>query len=852
VKTNGPFSYDLTRELAVFKMPAAPRPGLIEHVVVTREGREVGEDVLDCEILEVQFQRKKPPAPPKDAPPAPGPKDAAGDGDLEVKSIKATGETVVMTSDSEKLHATCAELTHDAEAHVTVLKGSPAQPVQAVKDGNLIRGSEMHLFGDGKEITQGHVLGAGSVGLGDIDPETRTFFKQATWSDRLVFAKEPGGKDQPATDVLTFLGKDGTRAMFRDTTGGQLQQIEAMTLKVRLKPAEPADPKKDPKGPPKKPVAKKAEGKKDSALADTTGGVRPTRLEATGDVRSTSPDLVIKHTDYLDVLFQDVDELIKPPAAADPKKEPKAVGNGGLPAPRVVDPPAEPAPAAKDAPAAKPEPKKDGPKATEAPAKKPIVVSAKTIRAWVNRDPKNRNELDHVIAKGEVQAHQDPATKDELGTDIAGTEVRMNAYKEGNVLKVVGVEGANEQGDQWGVVRFDKLTVFGFDIVINQRDNTSNVTGRGSMEIISSTDMEGKKLEKPSTMTIYWKHKMDFLGADKLIYYHGAVQGYQEDSRLKCEWMQVLLDRPVYLNQDLKPKTPAKKTGPGEKKESESPNIDTVYCFHAPKDEDVPRPKHAQPVAIVQEEKVNGRTTRWTSIRGPEVVTMNTPVEGGKSRKDMQVTASPTMPGEARIWQPGQKDSLSERPPAKGGPPARKDAPPQKKGELAADQEMQLTIVQFGGKMLANDFRKRAKFFNNIRTVHLPADSPTVPVDLREGDVPVGAVYLECRDTLEVNSTEQMEKSPKTGKPEPVYYQEMIALGNVRVRKQGEFVGDADKVTYSELKGTLTFHGSRKNPAVVNKLQGQGIAPKPLEGATIIYYTKTKTFEVIDATRVGR
>ena len=252
VKTNGPFWYDLTRELAVFKKPAAPRPGLIEHVVVTREGRTVGEDVLDCEVLEVQFQRKKPPAPAKDAPPPPAappgpPKEPAGDGDLEVKSIRATGETVVMTSDSEKLHATAGELFHDAEAHVTVLKGSPAQPVQAVKDGNLIRGSEMHLFGDGKEITQGHVLGAGSVGLGDLDPKTGEFFKRATWSDRLVFAKEPGGKDQPAIDVLTFLGKDGTRAVFRDSTGGQLQQIEAMTLKVRLKPAEPADPKKDPK-----------------------------------------------------------------------------------------------------------------------------------------------------------------------------------------------------------------------------------------------------------------------------------------------------------------------------------------------------------------------------------------------------------------------------------------------------------------------------------------------------------------------------------------------------------------------------------------------------------------------------
>ena len=89
------------------------------------------------------------------------------------------------------------------------------------------------------------------------------------------------------------------------------------------------------------------------------------------------------------------------------------------------------------------------------------------------------------------------------------------------------------------MVRFDKLTMFGFDIVIDQTRNTSAIKGEGSMEIIAATDMEGKKLEKPTTMTIYWKHKMDFYGTDKLIYYHGAVQAYQEASRLKCEWMQV-------------------------------------------------------------------------------------------------------------------------------------------------------------------------------------------------------------------------------------------------------------------------------------------------------------------------
>jgi hypothetical protein len=888
IETNGPFRYDLNKELAHFEKPAVPSPGLIEQVVVTRQGRAVGLDTLTCEYMDVQFQRKKPVPPKKDGelveepPPPPKKKDGdAGDGDLEIKSIKAWGETVVMTSDSENLHATCTELTHDAEAHVTALKGDANQPVQAVKDGNLIRGSEIYLFGDGKEISQAHVLGAGSVGLGELDPKTGEFFKTATFSDRLLYTREPSGeKDARPIDVLTFVGKDGVRCSFRDTSGEGPQDIKGDLLKVWLKPAESeeANKKKDPakKPEPKRLEPKKDLAKKDPTKKDATNGARPTRVEARGHVESTSPDLVIQHTNYLEVDIREVEELIKPPEPEPkgkdgkplpPKKGP-AGPKGEMPAPRVVDPKAGPVVKGPEQP--KPLPgavTKDGEaKAEEPEEKKPIVVTAQTIHAWANRDPQGRNELDHVLASGDARAHQDPTNKDDLGTDIVGKTIFMQTYKDGNRLLVTGTPGETPAAHQWGVVRSDKLTMFGFDIAIDQRDNTSRVKGEGSMEIISGTDMEGKKLEKPTTMHIYWKHKMDFYGAEKLIYYHGGVQGYQEGSRLKCEWMQVLLDRPVLLNQDMKAKQTANKKKPGDKKD-ENPNIDTVMCFYAPKDEDVPKPRRDTPVVAIQEEKEGDKVVKFQSIQAPDLVNVRTKLDpdpmtkdaAPRYRTDMTATSSETMPGTVRIWQPGQRDALADKPEEKKEPgkkefkdPKAKAPPPKKKGELDEDQEMQLTVVQFGGKMIANDFRKRAKFYNNIRCVHLPADSPTVPVDLREGEIPKGAVYLECRDSLDVFSTEQMEKNKKTGKMEPVSYQEMIAVGNVRVNKQGEFFGDADRVTYSELKGTMTFHGTEKNPARVNKLEGQGLKPKTLEGKTIVYYVKTKTFEVTEATRFNQ
>ncbi|HKB04253.1 MAG TPA: hypothetical protein VKD90_18660, partial [Gemmataceae bacterium] len=91
-----------------------------------------------------------------------------------------------------------------------------------------------------------------------------------------------------------------------------------------------------------------------------------------------------------------------------------------------------------------------------------------------------------------------------------------------------------------------------------------------------------------------------------------------------------------------------------------------------------------------------------------------------------------------------------------------------------------------------------------------------------------------------------------TGQMVDKTYQEMIAVGNVRVRKQGEFFGDADRVTYSELKGTLTFYGDDRNPAEVHEQKGTGVATKPLRAKTIIYNIRTKSFEAERTIGIGQ
>jgi hypothetical protein len=866
VKTDGPFRYDLRIELAHFEKPPVPKPGITEHVIVTRAnaGGKPGQDLLRCEYLDVQFQRLPPEQPAKGpnprevaapkteigkADPPPARKGPAGkngnapgpEGNLSVKSMRAWGEDVVIQSDLENLHASGTEMTHDADKKLTILKGDGVKRVEAVKDGNLLEGPEIHLFStDGNELSQAQVLGAGSIGFGDTDPEGN-YFKTAVWTESMLYTKQ-AEKGRPPLDVLTFVGAPGKKAVFEDRSSGEPQQIEAHQLKVWLKAQDKADPKAPKKAGPK---------------GDVTRSARPTRLEATGQVRSTAPELRIHHTDYLNVWFQDVPKLTKPPAE---DKNPNFVGPPAALA-GAADPKAKPgdpkAPTPKDGVAAAPK----GPAAKKDPkaeSKKPLVVVAKTIETWVNRDPQNQMEVDRVHAEGDVDARQAAAKAGDPDTRVVGETVDMKTHAEGNELVVTGNQ-ADPTGPKWGMVQNDQLTVYGYKINIDQRQNEAHVVGEGSMQMISASDLEGKKLEKPVPMTIYWKHKMDFQGTDRLINYHGDVKGFQEGHRVRCEWMQVLLDRPVYLNQAMKPKdakaeaplpkVPAGFVGPPAppKKDEDRPKVDTVICVHLPKDDDAPRPKVPQPVFVVEEEKFQNKLIKYQSIQAPEVVTVNTPKDG-KVLHELTATATDTMPGLVRIWQPGQKDETKDD---KG--PAKKDGPKppaRGKGELGPDEEMKLTVVQFGEKMKGEDFRKRAKFWGNIYVLHMPADRPQIPVDLRGGDIPKGAFWMECRDTLDVYTAPQTEI--RDGKPIEVSYQEMIGKGHVRFRKQGEFFGDADIVKYSELKGTLTFEGTEKNPVVINEQQGQGVKTKQYIGQVIKYYTKKKIFDVEKGTTLGQ
>src|SRR5262245_1285504 len=115
IRTLGPFQYDLEKDLATFDVAPAAADSVPQCVEVVRASRAAGNDVLQCDHLEVQFHKK---SASKVAP-------AANDvgGALEIGEARATGKLVVLTSDAEKLHARGTVMTFNQAKRTNILRG---------------------------------------------------------------------------------------------------------------------------------------------------------------------------------------------------------------------------------------------------------------------------------------------------------------------------------------------------------------------------------------------------------------------------------------------------------------------------------------------------------------------------------------------------------------------------------------------------------------------------------------------------------------------------------------------------------------------------------------------------------
>jgi lipopolysaccharide export system protein LptA len=746
ITTDGKFTYDLLTERATFEIPhrQSRHPEIVR--VVREHPREAGKrDQLECERLDLQFHRK----------PAFQSKARTEDrteGDLEIESAHGTGKDLTLTSDAEALLAFGDDLFYDAAKKQTILKGTPK--MVAMKDGNEIQARELWIADSGEKDTpqQATAIGPGEVSLLDRTPEGRIERTiKARWQDKLIHQKEG------TLDCLTLTGQ----ACFEDPSHNQ--QLRADRLKVWMEPS-----------------------KANAAPADEPRRLRPHHVEAKGRVRADSPDLhILEPTEYLVIWFQDVAKLPSSPSPSEPasptreqSREPLAAGSVTG---HIVDKPV----------VGKPDQKAPPPGGGKTPADKPkppLTLAARSVEVHVLRS-ETKNELDRLRCEGAVHMHQDAETPADQPTDIQGDTLLLNQSPEGGEMTVYG---------KVAQVQFNKITIQGPDVNINQCTNQAKVQGMGAMQILTDTNFDGAKLQKPTQLTIYWKDAMEFDG--KNARFRGGVQAQQQDSRLLAENMQVDFDRPISLKEGNKGGPPAK--------------VDKLVC-----DKDV----------LVEEEVREGKKLQsYKRLKGPELNIDNT--------EKIVVTPGP---GEVRIFQLGGDDPFLA-PPAQpnkqpAGPPGKQQQAPKN-----AKEDYKITHVRFRDRMWANtrDPDKRiAIFYGDVEAVNVPSNNVNLQID--PSKLPPDGLFIQCEKLTVLTSR----------LPNGHLNQEMMAEGEKRSVqvKAREYYAIANIVKFDEASDRVIFEAVPGSSATIYRTLSQGGPQDRLTGKKIIYSRKTGDFRVEDS-----
>jgi len=782
IKTQGTFDYFIQkgRDIAVFD--ACIKPGTpTRDVIVTRHHENIGQiDQLICEKLEINLKRK----------------DNSGtsssieneekslDSGIDIENVRAIGKEVILISEEEKLEAHGDNFFYDANTSTATLKGTPE--MWAVKENNILHSIEMTIInkkGDPKDPKSKSYQTATAKGPGWIDITDKDKKKQAkpiraTWKDQLISTREG------LMDLLILTGD----AKFADPAKDQ--NLQADTLKVWLKSPDIITP-----------ISKTLISKESSPAKGTTGGSgkKLYRVEAMGNVSADSRDLIIRDSGRLSVWFKDITPektfsekalTVSNNPIENPSKATTANQNPQNPIPPVSTIPNT-------------ELKIDGAnKDLKNNTARPIHLSARSIEAWANQI-ENKNHLEKLWTEGSVTVQQDSEKPGEKGVDIKGDTLHMTAHPDGNFLVVTG---------DLAQLRMDKMLIVGPEVNIDQATNKAWVNGVGAMQMESTTNFQGTKLNKAVPMEVHWNKSMFFNG--KFAEFHGGIQAEQENSRLACQSLQVFFDKAVSLK--------------GGNKNEQSARVQNLVCDRSVRVEEILR----EDDKIIKYHRIQAVTLSMNRLDkedgdGNEEIKIKDNSKAKDSGDGNEVRASG--PGEVRIMQRG------------GGEPVLAPLSPDnqknietKIGSKTVSDEMKLTQVNFLRSMYGNSKRNTATFLENVRVLNFPCDNPNIDIDLESvmDHLPKGGMYLRC-DRLDVLSKQGASKTQ----------QEMIAKGRVMVQAQ-EFWGRAEQVSYEEAKELVIFYGGETGLATLYKKTRQGVPPEEIKGKKITYNRLSGQFKI--------
>jgi hypothetical protein len=393
------------------------------------------------------------------------------------------------------------------------------------------------------------------------------------------------------------------------------------------------------------------------------------------------------------------------------------------------------------------------------------------------------NFLREVKADGTVHAHQKGAAPKDKGIDIKGDLLTLLHFVQGDILRVWG------DPERPAELHLGETILIGPKVLINQKDNMAQIDGDGAMHMPARTTMDGTKpAREGSRLIIHWHQDMIFDG--RHANFHGGVIAYQDDSSLRCQDLEVMLDRPVSFKEGQKGGQEAK--------------VEKMLCWLK--------------VFVVEEkkdEKGNLVSGHYLEARQAE---QDNPAERTQAYG----------PGKVILYGAASKDQEP------AGPGTRSQKQPQ------SGKEMQLTRIHFGGSMIShnNKDKRTTIFFDKVEVFHCPADRPDL--QFNPDRPPKNGFYLQADRVT--NYTQALDKDRKT--------QEMRADGKVTFRTQ-EFFGYATTAKFNELEDLVIFEGPPSNPARLYQFRAPGEQPREISGTQILYNRKTGAIKTKGTTHIG-
>jgi lipopolysaccharide export system protein LptA len=857
IKTQGPFRYEFAEDKAHFDLLPRPDLRVPNSVEVVRAGKESSNDILTCDHLEIQFK-------PKSAASASGlePKQnntpsTSITANLDIEYIHAWGKQVALTSDAEELEAFGTDLVYDARTQETRIRGEPS--MTATKQGNVIHARELRLYGsstkaESSSVKQGSQLKqaiAQGPGLMRIPDASGTNSYEIRWSENMMYERVAGFEKDQQLDLITLNGNASFEDMAKD------QHLRAQQLKVWLdctqqpQPQKMLDdlmPAKDQANaqlgpiqlPPAMNLNDQAKGtiktvqneqQRPSERQRPLPTRRPYRIQGFNNVVASSPELYVREADHLNVWFQDMPEAEqqrwnefeqqrRAQSALSSTRTPKTdrallpQGASVRLAQFIPNPPAAANPAGVGQPPLARQP--DEPR-------RPLNLVARNIEAYVWR-LQSKYELNELHCAGECRVTQDPAPGEPRGTDVRGQEIHLRHHYRGDILDVCS------RPPEVAYLQLSKLDLTGPQIHVDQQNNVAKVQGAGSMQVLASTDLEGRPLERASTVTIQWNKQMLF-SEGRVAQFEGGVQAEQMQSTILCQEMQVFFNQPISLNPAMKSSPKAQPGQPPLAHGGDEPaKIERVVCHNDGRPD--------QPVTVIDQaldpqtqkriryQRINAATVSFDNLNktveapGPGMVTI---VQ--KGAKDTATPAARPAPKTPAAPQPGANDRPNQRLNPGVGQPKMEPA----------EEEMKVTRINYRGQLVINNQKKEATFFDQVEAVYVQGDDPDMAINPYK--LPPGGIFLRC-GRLHVHTVQLKDN---------VTAQIMEAHHNASVSST-TFRGEADLIRYDQSKDLLTFIGSKANPARLTQYTGRGADQQTTtSGSKIFYNPKTNQFSVQEA-----